>query len=111
MKNVYIKEFSAYCILTSDYCTCHVKCPQAIKIDADEIAKAAFERQSRRLGFKWKDSDYDVQEFHDLINKHVPNIGSEIFVFDRTVFRYFDWNLRKPYTYCNVKMIEDRKVL
>src|SRR5277367_4151359 len=42
MKNVYIKEFSAYCIQTSDYFTCHIKCTQAIN-DADEIAKAAFE--------------------------------------------------------------------
>src|SRR5277367_3460708 len=105
MKNVYIKEFTAYCIQTSDYFTYHVKCSPAVQIDADEIEKAVFERQSRRLGFKWEDGDYDLQEFHDLLNKCVPNIGSKIIVFDRTVFRYFDWNLRKPYTYSNVKMM------
>src|SRR5277367_2825606 len=107
IKNVYIKEFSAYCIQTSDYFTCHVKGPLAIKIDADDIAKAAFERQSRRLGFKWEDGGYEIQEFHDLLNKRVPNIGSEIFAFDRTVFRYFDWKLRIPYTYSNVSMMEN----
>jgi len=107
MKNIFIKEFTAYCIPTSDYFTCHVKCSPAIAIDADEIAKDVFDRQSRRLGFKWEDGDYDRQEFHDLLHKYVPNIGSEILVFDRTVFRYFDWNLRKPYTYANVKMMEN----
>ena len=107
MKNVYIKEFTAFCIQTSDYFTCHVKCSPTVKIDADEIEKAVFERQSRRLGFKWEDGDYDPQEFHDLLNKCVPNIGSEIIVFDRTVFRYFDWNLCKPHTYSNVQMMEN----
>src|SRR5208282_4827823 len=51
--------------------------------------------------------DYEIQEFHDLLNKRVPNIASEIFAFYRTVFRYFDWNLRKPYTYSNVNMMEN----
>src|SRR5277367_1830767 len=88
MKNVYIKEFTAYSIQTSNYFTCHIKCPSAVKIDANEIEKAAFERQSRRLGFKWEDGTYDIPEFYDLLNKRVPNIGSEILVFDRTVFRY-----------------------
>src|SRR5277367_1927883 len=90
MKNVYIKEFTAYRIQTSDYFTCHVKCPLTVKIDADEIEKAAFERQSRRMGFKWEDGDYDIQEFHDLLNKRVSTLASQIFVFDRSVFRYFD---------------------
>src|SRR5277367_608231 len=74
MKNIFIKEFTAYCIPTSDYFTCHVKCSPAIAIDADEIAKHVFGRQSRRLGFKWEDGDYDRQEFHDLLHKYVQKI-------------------------------------
>src|SRR5277367_4180908 len=95
------------CIQTRDYFTCHVKCPLAVKIDADEIEKAAFERQSRRMGFKWEDGDHDIQAFHDLLNKRVPTLASEIFGFDRKVFRYFDWNLHKSYTYSNVNMMEN----
>src|SRR5277367_3260103 len=107
MKNVFIKEFTAYCIQTSDYFTCQVKCSPGVAIDIDEFAKGVFDRQSHRMGLKWEDGDYDRQEFHDLLHKCVPNIGSEIIVFDRTVFRYFDWNLRKPYTYSNVKMMKN----
>src|SRR5277367_4563915 len=59
------------------------------------------------MGFKWEDGDYDIQEFHDLLNKRVPTLASEIFVFDRTVFRYFDWNLHKSYIYSNVCMMEN----
>src|SRR5277367_908515 len=71
-----------------------------MKLQRQHMNKAITQTRS-----EWEDGDYEIQEFPDLLNKRVPNIGSEIFAFDRTVFRYFDWNLRKPYTYSIVNMM------
>ena len=107
LKNIFIKEFSAYCIQTNDIFTCYIKSPPALQCEADFIEKETYARQTKRHGFNWDDGDIYIEEFYDTLLKKIPPKHSQIFAFDRTVLRYFDWSLRKRHGYNNISIMEN----
>src|SRR5271163_2369495 len=107
MSNVYIKEFTAYCIQTGDYITYYIKSPLGILASASTIEASTYATQSLRHGFDWMEGDMHIGEFHLLLAQVIPNDNVEIFCFSRKVFKYFDFDYKKPYTYSNMRMIRN----
>ena len=106
-KNVYIKEFTAFCIQTNDFFTCYIKSPATILIDASPLERACFQCGTKKHGFRWNDGDMDINEFHNYLKERVPNQAVHIYTPSQQVHRYFVWDFRKHYSYTNVDLIKN----
>src|SRR5271163_2749265 len=105
--HVYIKEFTAYCIQTGDYFTYYIQSPLGILANASKFEAATYDMQRSKHGFNWLDGDMSISDFHERIQTNIPNDGVEILCFSHKVYKYFDWDFRKNYTYSNVRLIRN----
>src|SRR5271167_3113684 len=105
--HVYIKEFTAYCIQTGDYFTYYIRSPLGILANASKFETATYDMQRSKHGFNWLDGDMSISDFHDLLQVNIPNDGVEILCFSHKVYKYFDWDFKKNYTYSNVRLIRN----
>src|SRR5271163_275346 len=104
---VYIKEFTAYCIQTGDYFTYYIQSPLGILANASKFEAATYDMQRSKHGFNWLDGDMSISDFHDRLQSNIPNDGVEILCFSHKVYKYFNWDFRKNYTYSNVRLIRN----
>ena len=105
--HVYIKEFTAYCIQTGDYFTYYIRSPLGILTNASKFETTTYDMQRSKHGFNWLDGDMSISDFHNLLQLNIPNDGVEILCFSHKVYKYFDWDFRKNYTYSNVRLIRN----
>src|SRR5271163_3838357 len=110
MSNVYIKEFTAYCIQTGDFITYYIKSPIGILASVSNIEASTYATQSLRHWFVWMDGDMHLGEFHLLLPTIIPNDNVEILCFSRKIFKYFDFDFKKPYTYSMIYNIAPSRI-
>ena len=107
LRNIYIKEFTGYCIQSNDIFTLYIKSPPAVWHDIDLLEKETYKRQTARHGFKWDDGDIYIDDLYDFLSAKIPPERSQILVFDRMVMRHFEWRLRKKCGYNDIVMMEN----
>src|SRR6266853_204729 len=106
LKHVYIKEFTAYCIQTSDYFTRFIKSPPGILFEASQVEIDTYTHQLSKHNLAWDFGELFWIDFIKILKTYISCNSSAVFVLNKTVYNYFKWDSRKSYTYKKLEPID-----